>query len=60
MRVLVIRMNNTKPPFDNVHSRKCLSHAFNYKGFIQRRAQGLRDAQRRADPAQPVGRARRT
>lgn len=34
MRVMVIRMNNKKPPFDNVNFRKCLSHAFNYEGFI--------------------------
>lgn len=34
MRVMVIRMNNRRPPFDNVHFRRCLSHAFNYPGFI--------------------------
>jgi peptide/nickel transport system substrate-binding protein len=34
MRVMVIRMNNQKPPFDNVHFRRAISHAFNYKGFI--------------------------
>jgi peptide/nickel transport system substrate-binding protein len=34
MRIFVIRMNNTKPPFDNVHFRRCLSQAFNYDGFI--------------------------
>lgn len=34
MRLFVIRMNNMKPPFDNVHFRRCLSHAFNYEGFI--------------------------
>lgn len=34
MRVMVIRMNNTKPPFDNKDFRKCISHAFNYQGFI--------------------------
>lgn len=34
MRVMVIRMNNQRPPFDNVHFRRCLSHAFNYPGFI--------------------------
>ena len=34
MRLLVIRMNNTKPPFDNVNARKCFAHAFNYAGFI--------------------------
>ena len=34
MRLYVIRMNNMKPPFDNVHARRCFSHAFNYEGFI--------------------------
>jgi peptide/nickel transport system substrate-binding protein len=34
MRILVIRMNNTKPPFDNINARKCFAHAFNYGGFI--------------------------
>jgi peptide/nickel transport system substrate-binding protein len=34
MRLFVIRMNNQKAPFDNVHFRRCMSHAFNYDGFI--------------------------
>lgn len=34
MRIMLIRMNNSKPPFDNKNFRKCLSHAFNYDGFI--------------------------
>lgn len=34
MRVMVIRINNSKPPFDNVNFRRCISHAFNYDGFI--------------------------
>ncbi len=34
MRTFVIRMNNTKPPFDNVNARKAFAHAFNYMGFI--------------------------
>jgi len=34
MKTFVIRMNNTKPPFDNVNARKCFAHAFNYMGFI--------------------------
>ncbi len=34
MRVMIIRMNNAKPPFDNLNFRKCMSYAFNYKGFI--------------------------
>jgi peptide/nickel transport system substrate-binding protein len=35
MRLLVIRMNNTKPPFDNINARKAFAHAFNYGGFIE-------------------------
>jgi len=31
MRLLVIRMNNTKPPFDNINARECFAHAFNYR-----------------------------
>lgn len=34
MRIFIIRMNNSKPPFDNINARKCFSHAFNYEGFI--------------------------
>ena len=34
MRTFVIRMNNTKPPFDNVTARRAFAHAFNYMGFI--------------------------
>ncbi len=34
MRIMIIRMNNRKAPFDNVNYRRALSHAFNYKGFI--------------------------
>lgn len=34
MRVFALRMNNTKPPFDNINARKCFAHAFNYDGFI--------------------------
>jgi peptide/nickel transport system substrate-binding protein len=34
LRLLVIRMNNTKPPFDNLNARKAFAHAFNYGGFI--------------------------
>jgi peptide/nickel transport system substrate-binding protein len=34
MRLLLIRMNNTKPPFDNLNARKAFAHAFNYGGFI--------------------------
>jgi peptide/nickel transport system substrate-binding protein len=35
MRIFILRMNNKKPPFDNVNARKCFAHAFNYEGFIQ-------------------------
>lgn len=34
MRIMILRMNNRKAPFDNVNYRRALSHAFNYKGFI--------------------------
>ncbi len=34
MRIFLIRMNNKKPPFDNINARKCFSYAFNYDGFI--------------------------
>lgn len=34
MRIFLIRMNNKKPPFDNIHARKCFAYGFNYKGFI--------------------------
>jgi peptide/nickel transport system substrate-binding protein len=33
-RTFIIRMNNSKAPFDNINARKCFAHAFNYKGFI--------------------------
>lgn len=34
MRTMLITLNNQKPPIDNANFRKCLSHAFNYDGFI--------------------------
>ena len=34
MRIMIIRMNNKRAPFDNLNFRKCVSHAFQYKGFI--------------------------
>ncbi len=40
MRLLVIRMNNTKPPFDNLNTRKAFAHAFNYGGFIDEIVKG--------------------
>jgi hypothetical protein len=48
MRIFLIRMNNTKPPFDNMNARKCLAHAFNYKGFIDEILKG--NAQRDPTP----------
>ncbi|WP_187830104.1 ABC transporter substrate-binding protein [Siccirubricoccus phaeus] len=35
MRIFLIRMNNRKPPFDNLDARLCFAHAFNYDGFNQ-------------------------
>jgi len=40
MRLFLIRMNNTKPPFDNINARKCFAHAFNYNGFINEIVKG--------------------
>jgi peptide/nickel transport system substrate-binding protein len=40
MRLLVIRMNNTKPPFDNINARRAFAHAFNYSGFIDEIVKG--------------------
>jgi len=40
MRLLVVRMNNTKPPFDNINARKAFAHAFNYGGFIDEIVKG--------------------
>src|SRR6516225_11229814 len=34
MRIFILRMNNKKPPLNNVNARKCIAHAFNYDGFI--------------------------
>ncbi len=34
MRTFVIRMNNSRPPFDNLNARLAFAHAFNYMGFI--------------------------
>ena len=48
MRLLVIRLNNTKPPFDNINARKCFAHAFNYRGFIDEIVKGY--AQRNPAP----------
>jgi peptide/nickel transport system substrate-binding protein len=34
MRTFLIRMNNLRPPFDNLNARRAFAHAFNYMGFI--------------------------
>ncbi|WP_428538676.1 ABC transporter substrate-binding protein [Rhodopila sp.] len=34
MRIFVVRMQNMRPPFDNINVRKAFAHAFNYTGFI--------------------------
>ncbi|MBV8166592.1 MAG: ABC transporter substrate-binding protein [Alphaproteobacteria bacterium] len=36
LRTFIIRMNNQKAPFSNVHFRKAVSYAFNYQGFIEK------------------------
>ncbi|MBV9785305.1 MAG: ABC transporter substrate-binding protein, partial [Acidisphaera sp.] len=43
MRTFIIRMNNSKPPFDNLNARRCFAHAFNYTGFIQDILKGYAD-----------------
>ncbi len=35
MRLFVIRMNNQRPPFNDIHVRKAISYAFNYEAFIK-------------------------
>jgi peptide/nickel transport system substrate-binding protein len=35
MRTFLFRMNNTKPPFDNLNARRAFAHAFDYDGFIK-------------------------
>ena len=35
MRTFIIRMNNQRAPFNDVHFRRALSYAFNYAGFIE-------------------------
>jgi peptide/nickel transport system substrate-binding protein len=34
MRTFIIRMNNTKPPFNNLNARLAFAHCFDYMGFI--------------------------
>jgi peptide/nickel transport system substrate-binding protein len=43
MRTFVIRMNNSRAPFNNVNVRKAFAHAFNYEGFIQEILKGYAD-----------------
>ncbi|MGE3989162.1 ABC transporter substrate-binding protein [Pseudorhodoplanes sp.] len=35
LRTFLIRMNNSKAPFNNLNARLCFAHAFNYDGFIK-------------------------
>jgi peptide/nickel transport system substrate-binding protein len=35
MRTFLLRMQNQRPPFDNINVRKAFAHAFNYEGFIK-------------------------
>ncbi|HEX3991200.1 MAG TPA: ABC transporter substrate-binding protein [Acetobacteraceae bacterium] len=35
MRIFIIRMNNTRPPFNNLNARLAFAHAFDYDGFIK-------------------------
>lgn len=35
MRIFLFRMNNTKPPFNNLNARRAFAHAFDYNGFIK-------------------------
>lgn len=35
MRIFLFRMNNTKPPFNNLNARRAFAHAFDYDGFIK-------------------------
>ena len=40
LRTFVIRMNNQRPPLNDVNVRKAISHAFDYEGFIKAVMQG--------------------
>jgi peptide/nickel transport system substrate-binding protein len=35
MRTFLFRMQNMRPPFDNINTRKAFAHAFDYDGFIK-------------------------
>jgi len=41
MRLFMFTLNNGKPPFNNVHMRRAVSYAFNYKGFIEQMMKGV-------------------
>ena len=60
MRVFILRMNNKKPPFDNVNARKCFAHAFNYDGFIQEILKGYAERNPAPHAQQPLGLPART
>ena len=51
MAIFLIRMNNSRPPFDNLDFRKCLSSAFNYEGFIH---EILKDYAKRDPTPMPI------
>jgi len=40
MRVMVIRMHNQRPPFNDVHVRRAISYAFDYDSFINQILKG--------------------
>ncbi len=50
MRVFILRMNNKKPPFDNINVRKCMAYAFNYDGFIKEILKGYAERNRTPMP----------
>ena len=60
MRTFIIRMNNTKPPFDNINARKAFAHAFNYMGFINDILRRLRHARSLSHARTRSGASRRT
>ena len=55
MRLFLIRMNNQRPPFDNLHARRCFSHAFNYTGFIHNILKDFAERNPAPIPEEPVG-----
>jgi len=59
MRTFLIRMNNLRPPFDNLNARRAFAHAFNYMGFLPT-SWWVREARPDADAEYAVGLPRRT